>query len=120
MIKTTERKIKFTCSAALIALMFITLFVFSSCSSKERVFVYGQQTVTLKSDGTFVANLSHNETKSGTYTEENGEDIITVTFTYDNTSANGIIIIANNVLLVPDEWDDGHGHSHGVEFKLKD
>ncbi|MCL2670865.1 MAG: hypothetical protein FWF10_02385 [Clostridiales bacterium] len=76
--------------------------------SQIRVYSGGGQTVTLYSNGSFTASLSHGVNRAGAYTETIEGDTITITFSYGNTSASGTI--AHNVLTLPDAWDDGHGH----------
>ena len=73
------------------------------------------QTITLNSDGSFVAELAH-EKREGTYTEKTANNgTITVNFVEGEISVSGRII--NGVLTIPKEWQDEHGH--GTFLKLK-
>jgi len=92
----------------------VTLFIVNDQNSK-RVYVSGDQTVTLKDDGTFKAVLYHDLSISGTYTESTDEGIVVVTYYYDGITANGSL--SGNVLIVPDEWQDDHGHSYSFTLK---
>ena len=83
-------------------------------SNKERVYTDGGQTITLRDDGTFTAALAH-ETRQGTYTESTANTTTTITFTINGTSVSSSI--KNNVLTIPIEWQDSHGH--GTQLKLK-
>ena len=70
----------------------------------------GNQTVTLSRDGTFTAELAHNNRKSGAYVMSEGEDGVTVIgFTASGVTDSGLI--EGGALHIPVEWDDGHGHN---------
>ena len=99
-----------------IAVVIGALIIFNTGQqSGTRVFTAGSQTVTLRDDGTFSAQLAHSVAKSGTYTESVADNITTISFTYNGKTEKGSIV--NNVLTLPHEWDDGHGH--GTKFTLK-
>ena len=84
--------------------------------SQTRVFYNSGQTVTLYSNGKFTALLSHNAQRKGTYSESTTDGNTMIVFTYDGITGFGSI--EDNVLTIPDEWNDGHGH--GTEFLLDD
>ena len=73
-----------------------------------RVFTDGSQIVTLRDNGTFTARLTHDKRISGRYSEDSAGGVFTITFTYDGVTAAGSF--EGIVLILPDEWDDGHGH----------
>jgi hypothetical protein len=110
--KRNEQKKNMTLIAALSActIGIAMLVVFAVLpQGKERVFVAnGNQAITLRADGTFNARLAH-DTVNGTYTENTKNGITTITFALRGVTANGSI--ADTVLTLPVEWDDGHGHS---------
>ena len=82
--------------------------------NKDRVYTDGGQTITLHDDGTFTAVLAH-DTRQGTYTESTTNSVTTITFTINGTSVSSSI--KNNILTIPAEWQDSHGH--GTQLKLK-
>ena len=91
-----------------VALVITALLVFHWQQQRQnRVYTDGHQTVTLRGNGAFTAVLAH-ETRTGTYAESAGNDAIIVTFISEGESVNGKI--ANDLLFLPEEWDDGHGH----------
>ena len=73
------------------------------------------QSVRLYENGKFAATLSHNTTKSGSYSRtpdgDGGNERIA--FTSGNKTEVGRIV--GNELHLPTEWDDGH--SHGSVFQ---
>jgi hypothetical protein len=78
----------------------------------KRIFSDGHQTITLNNNGRFHAELFH-ENKEGAYTERIDGNIMIITFSYDGTDAEGYI--DGDILHIPDEWDDHHGH--GTELR---
>jgi len=115
-IKKAKRKKKIV--IAVIALFLIALAIAIAISiwnnSKEDVvdvvetYSDGHQTVRLLADGTFTAALAH-ENESGIYlkTTEDGKDLIA--FITEEGSALGEI--ADDALILPEEWQDDHGHN---------
>jgi uncharacterized protein YxeA len=87
---------------------------YDSDHEHDHIFASGDQIIILGADGNFTAELEHDVSRSGTYTDSNVDGVTTVSFVYDNTTAVGTI--ENNVLSIPEEWDDGHGH--GTSFVL--
>jgi len=93
-----------------------------------RVFENGNANVRLLPDGSFMANLFHNTTITGTYTEMTDGRETAVLFTYSgiNNHSRGVSSfeqtnpvtvvggIANGILTIPEDWDDGH--NHGMDF----
>ena len=80
-----------------------------------RVYANGRNTITLDPNGTFAARLPHNTNFYGTYTEASEGNRVRISFMYQGLTVNGTI--SNNVLEIPREWDDGHGH--GTRFTLR-
>jgi len=103
-------------SIAVIAIISIII-IFSSGSRENAARVYdgGGAIITLSDNGTFSPFLWHGEIKIGTFTESvlNGNTL--VTFMYNGSTEDGWIY--DNVLHIPDNWDDGHGH--GTMFFLR-
>jgi len=96
-----------------------------------RVFENGNANVRLFPDGTFIANLFHNTKITGTYTEMTDGREVAVLFTYSgiNNISGGVSSfestglttvvggIVDNVLTIPEDWDDGHGHGMAFTFR---
>ncbi|MDR2202975.1 MAG: hypothetical protein LBE76_01455 [Nitrososphaerota archaeon] len=105
----------FVCIA--IAVVVGAIVIFNGLSEQEsdvRVFTAGSQIVSLYDDGVFSAQLAHSVAKSGTYSESVVGDVTTVIFMCDGKTEEGSIV--GNVLTLPGEWGDGHGH--GSKFIL--
>ena len=113
--KAKQQKIIISVCVLAVVVIIALLIVTSSQQSNNRVYSDGHQTVTLRDDGSFTAVLVHNESWKGTYTENTKNGITTVTFVSEGTTVNGRI--SNNILTIPDEWQDDHGH--GNKLKLK-
>jgi len=96
-----------------------------------RVFENGNVNIRLFPDGTFIANLFHNSRITGTYTEMTQGDETAVLFTHNGitTAESGAVSfetpgrvtvvggIAGGVLTMPEDWDDGHGHSRDFMYQ---
>jgi len=96
-----------------------------------RVFENGNANVRLFPDGTFIANLFHNTKITGTYTEMTAGYETAVLFTYSGINnisggissfeSTGLVTvvggIVEDVLTIPIDWDDGHGH--GMDFAFR-
>jgi hypothetical protein len=76
-------------------------------------FTDGYQTVKLRQNGRFTAELHHNEKHRGTYTKEQEEAWTIVTFSYDGETAYSQII--EDILLLPEQWQDEHSHNSALE-----
>ena len=107
--KAKQKKIRAISLCAAIVLVIAAIVALSAYQQMgSRVFAYGNVSVTLRKNGAFTAALTH-ETRRGAYTEEPAEDgVVTVTFVVDGISVQGSI--ADNILTIPEAWDDGHGH----------
>jgi len=112
--KRKKQLIVTVCASVAVVIALALIFMIVQ-HGKTRVFGDGAQAVTLRDDGTFAAKFYHGEARSGTYTEqvENGATIIS--FMDDDKTEIGYIM--SNVLTIPAEWDDGHGH--GTYFTLQ-
>jgi len=98
-----------------VVIVAVALLVLNSTSqSQDRVFTDGHQTITLRDDETFTAELAH-ETIIGQYTQSTANSVVTVTFTSGGKSVTSRI--TNDLLTIPQEWQDDHGH--GTQLKLK-
>ena len=78
------------------------------------VYGYSGQRVRLFADGRFDASLPHGMSFKGKYSKDPwipGE--ISVAFVYGGGAVTGWI--AGDMLLLPLEWDDGHGHAHALQ-----
>ena len=105
-----QKKIITITVGVIIVLAIAVIYIFNEYRQRDnRVFSGDNQSITLRGDGTFSALLSHNKTITGTYKESTEGGVTTVTFIYDGVTAEGKI--EKNILNIPDEWDDKHGHS---------
>ena len=108
-----QKKILIAVICVLIAgIIGVLIFRMHNANEKRinEIYSYHGQTVQLLEGERFIAILSHNVRKSGTYTKANENDRVAVTFSYDGKNETGWII--NNSLHIPREWDDGHGHGN--------
>ena len=117
--KIKRKKIITITICASVVVVITALFILNYHQSKtDRIFTeghdHGHQTITLHGDGTFTANLAHDR-KKGTYTEKTESGITIVYFTFEGTTVNGNI--ENNILSLPEEWDDHHGHGNRLRLK---
>jgi len=96
------------CALAAIAVVGVLIFAIIE-ESNARVFVSGSNQIILFEDGRFSAILPHNVTKSGTFTETTEGNLTTVLFTHGGNTVS--TNITGNVLRIPVEWEDGHGHN---------
>ena len=78
-------------------------------NNMAEVFSDGEQTVRLRPDGRFRAQLAHDSSYRGSYTRTDEGGVMVITFSYGKETAVGQLII--DQLYLPDEWDDGHGHA---------
>jgi uncharacterized protein YpmB len=114
-----ERQKKIIILSVCALFVVISVVVFFSIvfqQSQERVFTDGHQAIILHDDGSFTAELAH-ETRIGTYVESvaNDDGVVTVLFISDGISVTSSIV--DNILVIPPEWQDDHGH--GTELRLK-
>jgi len=116
-IRKAKRKKRIIYSVVITAavLLIAAVIVFAVQQQRSaRVYSDGSQSVTLNANGKFSAALSHDVKKSGKYTETTSGGVTTITFTSSGTSADGKI--ENDILSIPLEWADDHGH--GTELAL--
>ena len=127
--KRNKRKkiLIFTIGAAVLAIIIVLIVLKTgdqSISSSQntikqqttaRVFINENQTITLNTNGTFIARLAHDNNIDGTYSEANNGNFTIISFFYQDSTVNSRIM--NNILSLPHEWEDSHGH--GNEFKLR-
>ena len=115
--KSKQKKMLITIGVcvSVVVIVAVALLVLNSTSqSQDRVFTDGHQTITLRDDETFTAELAH-ETIIGQYTQSTANSVVTVTFTSGGKSVTSRI--TNDILTIPQEWQDDHGH--GTQLKLK-
>jgi len=105
--KRKKRIIAAVCGAVLVTIA-VLLIVGHVQQRGTRTFISGRNSVTLNADGTFRAVLPHGVERSGTFTETTTDGVTTVSFNQGGTTVHANI--EDNVLTIPDEWDDGHGH----------
>jgi len=98
---------------ATVAVVLVGIIVFAVINylgqRHDRVFGVGNNTVTLAADGTFTARLPHGVVRTGTFVEVEDDGVIFVNFAQEGYN-NAVGTIEDNVLTIPDQWDDGHGH----------
>jgi len=132
--KTRQKNLVFI-GVAVVAVIAVGLWIYSLTQTEEqaqnpndlqidgRLFSDGTQTVTMYNDGTFTAELAHDERKTGTYMEmDAGEVTFVAFFTGEEESENGVIEkdvqTGGEFLTFPDEWIDDQGHGHGSRLPL--
>jgi len=93
-----------------IAALFAVVLLIVTHTANKGVEIYNSQdqTVQLFADGRFTATLADNVQKNGTYTKRDTNGLITVLFNTNGDTDIGEIV--NNSLLIPREWDNGHGN----------
>ena len=89
----------------LIAATLITYTVIQN--SLAEVYTDGEQTVSLRPNGRFRAELAH-ENYRGSYkkTEEDGATVVTLTY----GKASVVAHLYDDQMELPEEWNDDHGH----------
>lgn len=102
--------------ALLLVAVIATVVIVIAQRGQERVFSEGNQSVTLRDNGNFTASLAHNVNRSGTFTETEDGDVITISFTEGGATVTGSII--DGVLHLPEQWNTGCGHGHNTELPL--
>lgn len=90
-------------------------------NSRADVYTDGGASVTLYADGDFAASLYHGERYNGIYTRTSGGDRTEVVFI---TSSGGVVqsaigTIEGDELILPEAWQDGHGHGTILTKKQK-
>jgi len=116
--KSKQKKTFISIVCSVIVLAFLVPFILSAIQqSGARVFSDGFQTITLRRNGTFTAQLFHEAIDNGTYTEASHGSEAVVAFAYNGLVAAGSI--SGNVLTVPPEWEDTHGHGESTGFTLR-
>jgi len=104
--------------ATCVVLFIVAAVVYTVTRPDSRVFqVAGGQSVILYENGRFSANLFHNMSISGTFTEDVGEDASVISFTHGGTTI--FTQIEDDVLILPVPWRSNcRTHSHEIEFPL--
>ena len=104
-----RKKIVILAVVLLVILSLVAYFVITAImSSGAEVFSDGFQTVSLQSNGNFIANLAHSVTYRGTYTLSEQNDITIVSFTHSGVTVESEI--ENEQLSLPEAWWDTCGH----------
>ena len=104
------------CAVIAVAVAAVVIWQVTQNIGKE-IYSDGHATVQLFSDGSFKADLYHDDdTYEGTYTKktEGGRVIVTFVASDGQTCAGAI---ANNRLSIPHEWQDSHGHGTSLPKK---
>ena len=83
----------------------------------SRVFTDEMQTVTLRGNGRFTAELFHGITRNGTYIEHVSDGVTTISFTERGVTVTGELL--DDVLTIPAEWGVGCGHDHSRYLRLE-
>ena len=117
--KKKQKKIVIA-SVLAVVLIVITVVIILNVNPKNkagnnsRYFTDGSQTVILLNDGSFSARLSHNKKIDGQYKETAEGSTAKIIFTYNGTSVS--TTVTNNILTIPNEWDDHHGHNKRLQL----
>ncbi|MCL1903542.1 MAG: hypothetical protein FWF94_03910 [Oscillospiraceae bacterium] len=116
-IKRAKRNRFLVILACVLAVVGISAFFIVQNIMRGAADVYTASGITVKlyeKNSTFVANLSHNKNKRGSYTRAFDGGEVKIAFNVDGKSVVGRLV--NGLLHLPDEWDDGHGHSSVLPF----
>ena len=76
----------------------------------------GYASVVLRPNGRFTSTLYHNDRYTGTYTTSESGGATLVHFSQDN-GGTAVGIITDGVFVIPDAWDDGHGHGSALPLR---
>ena len=114
--RARENRKKFIIVAiATVSVVIIAFVVYSIIQTAgTESYTDGSQLVELLSNGTFTATLHHDASYNGTYSRSVQDGVTVVSFTSDGITYTGFI--ENNILELPHEWEDDHGHG-GVLLK---
>ena len=111
--KAKQKKALTTAIITVIAVGIIGISIFIITKpSDRRVFSNENYTVSLQGDATFKADLC-GYSLEGHYVENNPSEedgSTTIAFTANGETLDGTIV--SNTLIIPDEWDDNHGHGN--------
>ena len=111
-----KKKIMIITVCAAVAAVIAILIAYNLYQQRnDRVYSAGEQTVRLRDNGTFVARFYHGVRRSGTYSETSANGFTSISFVYDGETADGRI--DGDILTIPDEWDDNHGHGNRLMLK---
>jgi hypothetical protein len=114
--KSKRKKAAIITVGIMIAIAFAGMIVFAVAQGRgSRVFVNGNERVTLQDNGNFRAALSHGVMIYGTYSENQNAEVISITFSSDRGEQVGTI--EGGVLTIPAAWGDACGH--GLDFKRR-
>ena len=112
--KTRNRKIIIASAIGLVIVLAIAAYIVLTTMQNAGAEIYtdGTQTVTLRQNGSFTAELVHDIRYTGTYTITEDDTWTIVTFTHNGNSVESELI--SDQLYLPDEWVAacGHGHSY--------
>ena len=93
---------------AIFIAIIIAVIVGAVFSALTEVYTDGNATIELRPNGRFSALLYHNERYTGTYTTSQTGGATFVHFTYGDITS--VTMFIEDGLVIPDDWDDGHGH----------
>jgi hypothetical protein len=101
-------------SLIVVAIVIFGVLYFIELGNNREYVSSDNQMIRLSADGSFAASLAH-EIISGTYTESTANGITTIIFLFEGASVQSTI--TDNVLLLPAEWDDDHGHEKSFTLR---
>ena len=103
-----RQKTKIIVGATILTALIIAVIVGGIFSALTQVYTDGSASIELRPNGRFSAVLHHNERYAGTYTTSQSGGATLVHLTHDGVTT--IAMILDYGFVIPDEWDDGHGH----------
>ena len=103
-----RQKTKIIIGAAILIAIIIAVCIGAVFSVLTQVYTDGSASIELRPTGRFSAVLYHNERYTGTYTTSQSGGATLVHLTHDGATV--IAMILDYGFVIPDEWDDGHGH----------
>jgi amino acid permease len=96
-----------------VAVFFIYIFAPEKEIITERVYRNQDQTIALRSNGTFLVSFNDGAKISGRYNEYEEKNIKEISFTVNEATI--ISRFKDNVLFLPFEWDNGLGTVYYLE-----
>ena len=114
--KAKQTRIMMIALWSAIVLVAVVAIIISVFGGRGETYTDGHASVVLSSNGSFEAELYHHETYEGTYTKTPDSGGFAVTFVTRGGEAY-IGFIDGRVLILPEEWQDDHGHGYMLPLK---
>jgi len=106
--KSTKNKKLIIWSVVILALLALVFILIFTNQGKVEKYSDGYQTIELYANGSFSANLYHGVEYKGNFSKSSTGSNEIIVFTVND--ATFVAPVINNVLNLPSEWRDSHGH----------